>query len=220
MNDVKPGPAAGQRDLAIELTGFEILTLLSLGTDDSGADGTRKALHLPEIPKDSPLLSAGVSSLVVRKLAVPNDAEQQLTPQGKVLALTAIINQATEWVEASGGAGDSAHAAVLLKSPAGAALLEPKPYGIWLALPLPGDRPLSELASDYVKAAFDDVPERPFAGAVRVLESTGTTTRAAAIRIDEKNTWEFTSGTPDAMPEPVVIDADPTFQVVAKGLAA
>ncbi|MBO0610644.1 hypothetical protein [Myceligenerans salitolerans] len=220
MNDATAHPAPGQDDRAIELTGFEILTLLSLGTDDPGAEGTRRALHLPEIAKDSPLLSAGISSLVVRRLAVPNEGQRQLTPQGKVLALTAVMNQATEWIEASGGAGESANAAVLLRSPAGSALIEPKPYGIWQALPLPGDRALTDLAADYVKAAFTHTPERPFAGTVRLLESSGTTTRAAAIRVDEKNTWEFTSGTPDAMPEPVVIAADPTFQVVAKGLAA
>lgn len=220
MTQPTPGPAAGQEDLAIELTGFEILTLLSLGTDEPGTEGTRKALHLPDIPQDSPLLSAGLSSLIVRKLAVPEPGKEQITPQGKVLVLATILNQATEWVEASGGADGAQHTAVLFKAPTGAALVEPKPYGIWHALPLPAQRPLTDLGTDYVKAAFGDIAQRPFVGAVRVLDGAGTTTRAAALRVDEKGTWELSSGEPDSMPDPVTVPADPTFQVVAKGLTA
>lgn len=210
-------PAPRRDDLAIELTGFEILSLLSLTTDAPGVDGTRAALHLPAVPADSPMLTAGVSSLVVRRLAAEQDG--RLLPQGNVLALAAVLSRATQWVQASTAGGGTTHAAVLVKGPDGATLLEPRPYGIWLALPLPADRPLADLAADYVRAAFGDVAERPFTGTVRSTDATGAE-RAAAVRVDAQDGWEFSSGVPDAMPEPRPVAADASFRLLATGLAA
>jgi len=210
-------PAPRRDDLAIELTGFEILSLLSLTTDAPGVDGTRAALRLPAVPADSPMLTAGVSSLVVRKLAAEQDG--RLLPQGNVLALAAVLSRATQWVQASAVAGGTTHAAVLVKGPDGAALLEPRPYGIWLALPLAADRPLADLAADYVRAGFGDVTERPFTGTVRSTDAAGAE-RAAAVRVDSEDGWEFSSGAPGAMPEPRSVAPDASFRLLAAGLAA
>jgi len=210
-------PAPRKEDQAIELTGFEILSLLSLTTDAPGVDGTRAALRLPAVPADSPMLTAGVSSLVVRRLAAEQDG--RLLPQGKVLALAAVLARATSWAQASAIGGGTTHAAVLVKGPDGAALLEPRPYGIWLALPLAADRPLADLAADYVRAGFGDVAERPFTGTVRTTDATGAE-RAAAVRVGDDGTWELSSGVPDAMPEPRAVAPDTSFRLLATGLAA
>jgi hypothetical protein len=167
-----PAPKAPEAPPVIELTGFEILTLLSLSTENEGAKGTRKAFHLPDIPDDSPLLAAGLSSLVVRKLVAHVDGK--FVPQGEMLSLAAIFNQATEWIEASGGSGDKTHAALLIKGPSGATLVEPQPHGIWRAIPLPAEKDLKELAAGYVKAAFTDITGRPFVATMRVIDAEGT----------------------------------------------
>lgn len=216
MSEQNTTAAAGRRaDQAIELTGFELLSLLSLG-DDASAGTTRASLRLPEVPEDSPLIGAGLSSLLVRKLATVNDAGV-LTPQGKVLALTAVLNRATEWIEAAGVSGDTNHVALLVKSPDGAALIEPKPYGIWQALPLPADEPLIEVASRYVRATYQDVKTLPFAGSIKVIAQAGD--RAAAVRIGEDKAWEISSGPVERLPKPVPVEADPTFRVLSKALA-
>jgi hypothetical protein len=214
MSEPTP-PAPRREDLAIELTGFELLSLLSLSADAPGAERSRELLRLPSVPPDSPMLTAGLSSLVVRKLAAEQDG--QLLPQGNVLALTAVLTRATQWIQPSATDGTATHAAVLAKGPDGATLLEPRPYGIWLALPLSPDRPLTELAADYVRAAFDDVPGRPFTATVRSVDEHGKQD-AAAVRIEADGTWQASRGEPDAMPDPQAVPPDPTFRQLTAAL--
>ncbi|MFD6448051.1 hypothetical protein ACFWEJ_23310 [Promicromonospora sp. NPDC060204] len=203
----------------IELTGFELLSLLSLG-DDASAAKTRESLRLPEVPEGSPLLGAGLSSLIVRKMAVVDDAGT-LTPQGPVLALAAVLNRATEWIEAAGISGETNHVALLVRSPDGAALIEPKEYGIWQALPVPAGDRLIDVASRYVRATFQDATTLPFAGSIKVIAQPGAPTgdRAAAVRIGEDKAWEISSGPVERLPKPVPVAADPTFGLLAKALA-
>ncbi|MFC4629745.1 hypothetical protein ACFO6V_15975 [Promicromonospora alba] len=203
-------------DQTIELTGFELLSLLSLG-DDASARKTRESLRLPEVPEGSPLLGAGLSSLIVRKMATVDDAGV-LTPQGPVLALAAVLNRATEWIEAAGVSGETNHVALLVKSPDGAAMIEPKPYGIWQALPVPADDRLIDVASRYVRATYQDITTLPFAGSIKVIAQAGGD-RAAAVRIGEDKAWEISSGPVERLPKPVPVEADPTFTVLAKALA-
>jgi hypothetical protein len=203
-------------DQTIELTGFELLSLLSLG-DDASAKKTRESLRLPEVPEGSPLFGAGLSSLIVRKMATVDDAGM-LTPQGPVLALAAVLNRATEWIEAAGVSGETNHVALLVKSPDGAAMIEPKPYGIWQALPVPADDRLIDVASRYVRATYQDITTLPFAGSIKVIAQTGGD-RAAAVRIGEDKAWEISSGPVERLPKPVPVEADPTFAVLAKALA-
>ena len=216
MTDQETTGGSGRRaDQTIELTGFELLSLLSLG-ESSGAQKTRESLRLPEIPEGSPLLGAGLSSLLVRKLATVDDAGV-LTPQGKVLALTAVLNRATEWIEAAGVSDDTNHVALLVKSPDGAALIEPKPYGIWQALPLPVGEPLIDAASRYVRATYQDIKALPFAGSIKVIAEAGD--RAAAVRIGDDKAWQFSSGPVDHLSTPAPVEADPTFRVLVEALA-
>ncbi|MGI5190664.1 hypothetical protein ACQEVI_21175 [Promicromonospora sp. CA-289599] len=212
--DTTGGP--GRRaDQTIELTGFELLSLLSLG-EGASAQRTRESLRLPEVPDGSPLVGAGLSSLLVRKLASVDDAGV-LTPQGKVLALTAVLNRATEWIEAAGVSGETNHVALLVKSPEGAALIEPKPYGIWQALPLPAGERLIDAASRYVRATYKDIKTLPFAGSIKVIAESGD--RAAAVRIGEDKSWAFSSGPVDRLSPPSPVEADPSFRVLAEALA-
>ncbi|MFI2485776.1 hypothetical protein ACH47X_02645 [Promicromonospora kroppenstedtii] len=208
-------PAGGRADQTIELTGFELLSLLSIGEGDS-ARITRESLRLPEVPEGSALIGAGLSSLLVRKLATVDDAGV-LTPQGKVLALTAVLNRATEWIEAAGVSGETNHVGLLVKSPDGAALIEPKPYGVWQALPVPAGDRLIDVASRYVRATYQDIRTLPFAGSIKVIAPAGD--RAAAVRIGEDKAWEISSGPAERLPRPVPVEADPTFGVLAKALA-
>ncbi len=202
-----------QEDGLIELTGPELLVLLSLN-EGPAATRTRENLRLPEVPADSPLLAAGLSSLVVRRLAqVEGDV---LAPVGNVRPLTQILTSATEWVEAAAIADQRTNAALLVGAQGGAVVLEPRPFGIWHVRPLRLGDPLPEAAARFVRAAFTQLPGRPFGGSIKVVDASGA--RTAAVRVDPGERWEMTSGPAGEEPAPSPVEADPTFEVLVSAV--
>ncbi len=142
-------------DGLIELTGPELLVLLSLN-EGPAATRTRENLRLPDVPADSALLAAGLSSLVVRRLARVEG--EVLAPVGNVVPLTRVLTTATEWVEAAAIADERTNAALLVGAQGGAVVLEPRPFGIWHVRPLQMGDPLPDAASRFVRAAFAQLP--------------------------------------------------------------
>ncbi|MBN0038673.1 hypothetical protein JN535_00625 [Cellulosimicrobium cellulans] len=201
-------------DGLIELTGPELLVLLSLN-EGSAATRTRENLRLPDVPADSPLLAAGLSSLVVRRLARVEG--EVLAPVGNVVPLTRVLTTATEWVEAAAIADERTNAALLVGAQGGAVVLEPRPFGIWHVRPLQMGDPLPDAASRFVRAAFAQLPGRPFGGSIKVVDASGA--RTAAVRVESDGTWEMTSGAAGEEPAPSPIAPDPTFGVLATAVA-
>ncbi|WP_125775712.1 hypothetical protein [Antribacter gilvus] len=208
-------PAQAATDSArIELTGFELLALLSLNPGEASSS-TRTALRLPDVPDDSPLANAGFSSLIIRGLAVAADGV--VAPAGNVIPMTRILTTAESWVEAVGVVGETTNAALLVAAPSGSVVLEPRPYGIWYVWPLSPEDTLVDAAVRYVRASFDNLTGRPFAASIKVTDAAGT--RSSAVRVAEDESWELASGPEGAELTPAPVAADPSFQVLAEALA-
>src|SRR5690606_15726217 len=99
----------------------------------------------------------------------------------------------------------------------GAVVLEPRPFGIWHVRPLQMGDPLADAASRFVRAAFAQLPGRPFGGSIKVVDASGA--RTAAVRVEGDGTWEMTSGPAGEEPAPSPITPDPTFAVLARAVA-
>lgn len=214
MTSTTEGVPAEKQDLLIELTGFELLSLLAVSAED-GARRTREQLHLPEVASDSPLLTAGVSSLLVRRLCAMDSGT--LRPAGRLDALVTVLTTATQWLEAAGIADRTTGSALLVGSELGGALLEPRPYSIWHAWPMPPSPDLPTAGARFVRSQFENNTDRPFAGSLKL--TTASSSRVAAVHVDTAGRWELAAGPGDTVPEAVAIDADPSFTVLAKALA-
>lgn len=220
MNNTADGVPVDKQNLLIELTGFELLSLLSISGEE-GARRTREELQLPEVPADSPLLTAGVSSLLVRRLAEMR--EGALRPVGNLDALVTVLTKATQWLSAAGIAGRKndeqrmVGTAILVASEHGGVLLEPRPYSVWHAWPLPMPLDLPAAGANYVKAQFENLTRRPFAGTLKLTEASGA--RIAAVHVDVDGKWELAKGPADTVPQPVATGADPSFRVLAGAIA-
>jgi hypothetical protein len=198
----------------LELTAFELLTLLAQGQTEAGRR-TTEMLRLPDVPQDSPLHGAGLSSLVVRRLARTENGA--LVPVGKLAALANILFTADTWVEAVGVTDSVNNAALLVHSPHGSVVIEPRPNGIWHVLPLEPSEPVQVAASRYVQAAFRTLEGRPFGGSVKVTDANGA--RTAAVRVTADNSWQLVHGPAGEKLEPTPVNPDPTFRILAQAVA-
>jgi hypothetical protein len=198
----------------LELTAFELLTLLAQGQTEAGRR-TTELLRLPDVPRDSPLHGAGLSSLVVRRLARTEDGA--LVPVGKLAALANVLFTADTWVEAVGIAGSVNSAALLVRSPQGSVVIEPRPSGIWQVLPLEPSEPVQVAASRYVEAAFRNLDGRPFGGSVKVTDANGA--RTAAVRVAADDSWQLVHGPVGEKLDPAPVRPDPTFRILAQAVA-
>lgn len=214
MTGTTEGVPADRRDLLIELTGFELLSLLAISSEE-GARRTREQLRLPEVASDSPLLTAGVSSLLVRRLCVMEDGA--LRPTGALDALVTVLTRATQWLEAAGIADTTTGSALMVGSEHGGAVLEPRPYSIWHAWPLPPSPDLPASGARFVRAQFENTTTRPFAGSLKL--TTASDARVAAAHVDTEGRWELATGPADTVPDAVAVEADPSFGLLAKALA-
>lgn len=214
MTSTTEGVPADKQDLLIELTGFELLSLLAVSAEDA-ARRTREQLHLPEVAADSPLLTAGVSSLLVRGLCSMESGT--LRPVGRLDALVTVLTKADRWLEAAGIADRTTGSALLVGSEYGGALLEPRPYSIWHAWPMPPSPDLPAAGARFVRSQFENNTGRPFAGSLRL--TTASSSRVAAVHVDTEGRWELATGPGDSVPDAAPTAADPSFTVLAEALA-
>jgi hypothetical protein len=200
----------------IDLATVELLALVSMRRNVA-TDRARVLLSLPDDGLSSPITTAGLGSLLVRRMAQVIDG--RLAPQGAVNEIASILMNGEEWAEVIGTTDAATKVAALVRSRTGTVLFEPRPYDVWYVWPMPQDDPLPVIGSRLVAAAFDILPEsRPFAGSVRIINSDGTT-RSAVVTVDDDQSWSVSSGPGGDIPEPALTNPDPTFQVLASGLA-
>ncbi|WP_344098903.1 hypothetical protein [Myceligenerans crystallogenes] len=210
-------PGGGRTDGArIDLAAVELLALVSMRRN-TATDRARALLGLPEDGIDSPVTTAGVGSLLARRLATV--AEGRLAPLGPVNEIASILMNAVEWIEAIGTTDDASNVAAVIRSPEGTVLLEPRPYDVWNAWPLSQGDPLPVIGARFVASAFGNLPRsRPFSGSVRVVAADATT-RSAVVTVSDDEAWTLASGPGGDISEPAPITPDPTFQVLATTLA-
>lgn len=211
-----PGGGTKGGDARIDLATVELLALVSM-RGNAATDRARVLLSLPEDGLSSPITTAGVGSLLIRRLA--QVIEGRLAPQGPVNEIASILMDGEEWAEAIGTTDDATKVAALVRSRTGTVLLEPRPYNVWHVWPMPQDDPLPVIGSRLVAAAFGNLPEsRPFVGSVRVINRDGTT-RSAVVTVADDESWSVSSGPGGDISEPAPTIPDPTFQVLASSLA-
>ena len=198
----------------LELTAFELITLLAQGQTEAGKR-TTELLRLPDVPQDSPLHGAGLSSLVVRRLARTENGA--LVPVGKLASLSNVLFTADTWVEAVGVTDSVNNAALLVRSAHGSVVIEPRPNGIWHVLPLEPSEPVQVAATRYVQAAFRTLEGRPFGGSVKVTDAKGA--RTAAVRVTADDSWQLVHGPAGAELAPRAVEPDPTFRLLAQAVA-
>ncbi|GAB4084417.1 hypothetical protein GCM10028784_10470 [Myceligenerans cantabricum] len=213
--DAPEGGAKGA-GARIDLATVELLALVSMRRN-AATDRARVLLSLPDDGIDSPITTAGVGSLLVRRMA--QVADGRLAPQGPVNEIASILMNAEEWAEAIGTTGEATNVAALVRSRTGTVLLEPRPYDVWNAWPMPQDDPLPVIGARFVAAAFGNLPaSRRFSGSVRVIAGDGTTRSAIATVADDES-WTLSTGPGGDLSAPAPTNPDPTFQVLASSLA-
>ncbi|MFD6138468.1 hypothetical protein [Promicromonospora sp. NPDC060271] len=204
------------RNIVTGFTGFEITAILS-ATGTEAALRTRSMLHLPALSTDSPAVGVGMSTLIARgKVDTSDDG---VRPVDEAAALAGICGTATTWVEAVTVAGDKKSVAVFVSAPNGTVFLEPAPYGLWVVCPVRPGLPVEQAAAGYVRAGFEEAGRGPFGGSIEVSRSSGAV-RTAAVKIDAGGVWRLQAGQLDALQPPERIDADPTFGVLVRAVAA
>ena len=211
-----PGPDVKGSNARVDLATVELLALVSMRRN-AATDRARVLLSLPPDGLDSPITTAGVGSLLVRRMA--QVIEGRLAPQGPVNEIASILMDGEEWAEVIGTTDDATKVAALIRSRSGTVLLEPRPYNVWHVWPMPQEDPLPVIGSRLVAAAFGGLPESPpFAGSVRIINSDGTT-RSAVVTVTDDQSWSVSSGPGGATPEPAPMNPDPAFQALASSLA-
>lgn len=204
------------RNIVKEFTGFEITAILS-ATGSEAAVRTREMLHLPAVDADSPAVGVGLSTLIARgKVDTSGDG---VRPVDEAAALAGICGTATTWIEAVTMTGNQKSVAVFVSAPDGTAFLEPAPYGLWVVCPVRPGLPVEEAAAGYVRGGFEQAGRGPFGGSIEVTQSSGAV-RTAAVKIDADGAWRLQAGQLDSLQPPERIDADPTFAVLARAVAA
>lgn len=211
-----PGSGAQGGAARIDLAAVELLALVSIRRN-AATDRARVLLDLPEDELDSPLTTAGVGSLLIRRLA--QVADGRVAPQGPANEIASILMNGTEWIEAIGSTDGAANVAALVRSDTGTVLLEPRPFNVWNAWPMPQDDPLPVIAARFVESAFGNLPAtRPFSGSIRVIAADGTT-RTAIATVAGDDTWTLSSGPGGDLSEPAPTPPDPTFRMLVTGVA-
>ncbi|MFE7503748.1 hypothetical protein [Promicromonospora sp. NPDC057488] len=205
----------GLRNIVTELTGFEITAILS-ATGSEAALRTRELLHLPAVGADSPTVGIGMSTLIAR--GEVDTRGDTVLPVGEAAALAGICGTATTWVEVVTMSGDKKSVAVFVSAPDATVFFESAPHGLWIVCPVRSGAPVEQAAA-YVRAGFEKAGRGPFGGSMKVTRSSGTV-RTAAVKIDAERVWRRQTGQLDRLQPPERIDADPTFTVLARAVAA
>lgn len=204
------------RDIVTEFTGFEITAILSL-TGSDAALRTLEMLHLPAVGTDSPAVGVGMSTLIARgQVETGGDGAR---PVREAAALAGICGTATTWIEAVAIAGDKKSVAMFVSAPDRTVFLEPAPYGLWAAWPIKSGVAVEQAAAGYVRGVFEKAGGGPFGGSLEVTRSSGSV-RTAAVKVDAEGAWCLRVGELDKPQPPEKIEADATFAVLARAVAA
>lgn len=140
-------------DSALRVTSHELLALLSFNPGPN-ADFSRGVLVLADLPEDSDLVRAGLTTLNVRDLL--DLAGESMNLMGGTRVLSVILSTATEWYEVTRFGAKSAMPAYIVNSPHGKAAIFMRPMSEYLCLPLHEDAELLDLVEQTVNGAVDE----------------------------------------------------------------
>ncbi|MET4004468.1 MULTISPECIES: hypothetical protein [Arthrobacter] len=138
---------------ALRITSHEVLALLSFNPGE-GASLSRRVLDLADLPQDSDLVRAGLTTLDVREMAASEQNGINLV--GGALVLSVILSTAEQWFEITQYGASSDLPIYVVDSPHGLAALFSRPLSQYLCVPLrTGLNPLAFVAQTITSAAAD-----------------------------------------------------------------
>ncbi len=140
-------------DSALRITSHEVLALLSFNPDP-GAELSRKVLALADLPQDSDLVRAGLSTLHVREMAQATG--ESINLQGGALVLSVILCTARQWFEMTRYGASSSLPVYVVDSPHGKAVIFSQPLSQYLCVPLRGDVDVLAFIAQTVNNAVDE----------------------------------------------------------------
>lgn len=183
-------------DSAYRITSHEILALLSFNAGEE-IDLSRKVLGLAEMPDDSDLVRAGVSTLNIRGSLEREGGEIALRGQAEVIAR--ILASARSWYQVSRlGPQGGALPTYVVEAPGARAALLLQPLSEYLCMPLRDDVNLLEFVEQIVDGAASDaqaegagvitsqywsVGSEPVVANIKITD--GEPTLLAALPLDE-----------------------------------
>lgn len=174
-------------------TSFELVALL---TFQPGAAATQSAqsLRLADLQSSADARRAGLSSLLVRGLAVATDG--QVAPVGNAGGVSGVLTRADRWVEVGVVRRDRTDAAVLAGVGGSGLLVSPRGLDTWDALPVRPGADLVDAGVDLARQGVEDAGEQAVSVSVKVTTPAGSV--AAAVHRDDAGTWRVATEPTDA----------------------
>lgn len=180
-------------DTELRMTDHELLALLSM-TPTESAETALELLHLDAHGDDQLLHHAGLTTLLVRGLAVQQD--EKIVPVDKGAVVASVFSQAQEWLEIKLTTPTSSHVLFAVGSNVGALLLSVSPYGVHDVQPIKSGPAVLELAvhlaGEYLVGAAEGLPATAALRRLRV----DAQTNAAQLTAVESGQWELRHGSP------------------------
>ncbi|MCB7136060.1 hypothetical protein [Cellulosimicrobium marinum] len=198
---------------AMPFTSFELAALLTFQKGDA-ATQSATSLRLTEIQASPEARRAGLSSLLVRGLAVATDG--QVAPVGNAGGVSGVLTGADRWVEVGIVRRDRTDAAILVGVGGNGLLVSPRGLDTWDVLPV---RPGSDLVDggvDLARQGVEDAGDAAVSVSVKVTTRTGSV--AAAVHRDDAGTWKV--ATEPTGPDGALTIQDETLADTAAALDA
>ncbi len=194
-------------------TSFELVALL---TFQPGAAATQSAqsLRLADTQPSPEARRAGLSSLLVRGLAVATDG--QVAPLGNAGGVSGVLTRADRWVEVGIVRRDRTDAAVLVGVGGSGLLVSPRGLDTWDVLPLRPGSDLLDGGLDLARRGIEDAGDQPVSASLKVTTLDGSV--AAAVHRDDAGTWRVATEPVDA--DGALTIRDETFPDADAALAA
>ncbi len=139
---------------AYRITSHEILALLSFNSGEE-IDLSRKVLGLSELPEDSDLVRAGVSTLNIRGSILREGEEIAL--QGNAEIIARILASARSWYQVACLGSAAALPSYVIESPGAKAAFFLQPLSEYICLPLLEDIDISSFVEQIVDGAVADL---------------------------------------------------------------
>lgn len=140
-----PTRKASMSETTVPLTEHEILALLSFN-DTEPSSYTRDVLRLADVRAEDVLVRAGLSTLLVRNLAVVQGPDLVLA--GPTEQIAGIMATAGGWLEIAVTTDGTSYVLFGVQSAAGAFMMSVGTRGVHQFNPLPADKPILSFALD------------------------------------------------------------------------
>ncbi|NJC23087.1 hypothetical protein BJ994_002163 [Arthrobacter pigmenti] len=181
---------------ALQLTEHEILALLAFN-DGEPTVLTRDIFRLTPQADNEQLTKAGMTTLLVRDLAVLSDGD--LVVKGPAEFLTAVMATAGEWLEIALVTPEKNHVMFVVGSAGGAFVANVNGDGTHGFSPLKNDRPILAFGLDAAATYLQDPQrQRPVAAHIK-HHGLDATPRTANLMVDESGIWHLAIGEGDSM---------------------